>query len=384
MPYTAKRPRRRRRPSARVMVPGRRGWKTVITITAGQPPPFRWIGAKGPVIRRPLSLVKPEREMRRALVATFSSAGSALPRVLRQSGLLQRLAEDAKRRAEKTKQGPIGRGNQPLGDERTRALQDVFRYGDMEMVADLFANDRDAFEAELAETLTGQYQELFERGGQAARRSLGIRGSFNLEAPGIAQALEDRANRLAGNVAEDVFERLKTVIADGFYLQGKSPLDVAEALTAEFDWLSDSRARTIARTETGTVTEGAQWVTYSASGVPFKRWLTTLDGKERDTHHEAHGQIRPIDEPFDVGDAQLMYPLDPEGPPEEVINCRCSQIPIVTAEQALSDADVWDGRNEPDQFARERERDPDQPPGLQPPDPSSTDDLDFAFPEDGE
>jgi hypothetical protein len=30
-----------------------------------------------------------------------------------------------------------------------------------------------------------------------------------------------------------------------------------------------------------------------------------------------------MDEPFTVGGASLMYPGDPAGPAEEVINCRC-------------------------------------------------------------
>jgi len=43
----------------------------------------------------------------------------------------------------------------------------------------------------------------------------------------------------------------------------------------------------------------------------------------RESHRAADGQIRLEDEPFDVGDAKLAAPRDPEGPPEETINCRC-------------------------------------------------------------
>mgnify|MGYP003133155469 CR=1 FL=1 len=64
---------------------------------------------------------------------------------------------------------------------------------------------------------------------------------------------------------------------------------------------------------------------------PRKRWVTSIDGRERGSHRAADGQERDFDEPFDVNGAQLMFPGDPAGPPGEVINCRCTSIPVVEA-----------------------------------------------------
>jgi hypothetical protein len=36
------------------------------------------------------------------------------------------------------------------------------------------------------------------------------------------------------------------------------------------------------------------------------------------------GQTVALDATFDVGEAQLQFPGDPDGPPEEVCNCRCT------------------------------------------------------------
>lgn len=56
-----------------------------------------------------------------------------------------------------------------------------------------------------------------------------------------------------------------------------------------------------------------------------QEWRSLMDGRERRTHHEAHGQVRPIDQPFQVGGALLRFPGDTGlgAPLKEVINCRC-------------------------------------------------------------
>lgn len=338
-----------------------------------------------PRLRRPTSLVRPARALRQALNRDFSRTAAAVTQVLSRSGTLERLHRDATRRlaAEaKRAKGPVGRGGRPLGPERTRQLQGIFELDELRAVGSLMADDEDAFRLAITESLDDAYVDMFEAGGTAARRALGVRGAFRLESPAVAEALAQRANLLAGNVADDVFERLKTVLAEEFYFAGKGPFEVARTLRGEFDWLTKARSELLARTETGAIVSEASWITYSASGVPFKRWLATLDGKEREDHFDAHGQIRAIDEPYDVGGEQLMHPLDPAGSAAQVCNCGCDEVPVVTADQAFSDADVWDGTNNPDQFARERLADPDRPPRQTGPDPSATDDLDFAFPED--
>lgn len=52
-------------------------------------------------------------------------------------------------------------------------------------------------------------------------------------------------------------------------------------------------------------------------------WLATDDNRTRRTHDEADGQRVPINAPFIVGGAELLFPGDPSGPPQEIIQCRC-------------------------------------------------------------
>ncbi len=52
----------------------------------------------------------------------------------------------------------------------------------------------------------------------------------------------------------------------------------------------------------------------------------------RPSHLVADGQVRKVDEPFNVGGEDLMFPRDPNGSPENTINCHCLLVPEVTDE----------------------------------------------------
>lgn len=53
-------------------------------------------------------------------------------------------------------------------------------------------------------------------------------------------------------------------------------------------------------------------------------WHASKDDRTRDSHREMDGQEVARGEPFITGNGvPLMFPGDPNGPPEEIINCRC-------------------------------------------------------------
>lgn len=69
-----------------------------------------------------------------------------------------------------------------------------------------------------------------------------------------------------------------------------------------------------------------------------KKWLTSHDARVRLSHALTDGQVREVDEDFDVGvligaDAllveKLMYPRDPKGSARNTILCRCISQPVV-------------------------------------------------------
>lgn len=56
-----------------------------------------------------------------------------------------------------------------------------------------------------------------------------------------------------------------------------------------------------------------------------KQWISTVDGRTRERHRKLFQEVRPLDKPFSNG---LMYPGDPAGKAEEVINCRCTIVSV--------------------------------------------------------
>ena len=69
---------------------------------------------------------------------------------------------------------------------------------------------------------------------------------------------------------------------------------------------------------------------YDEAGIEKKAWLATrTDNRTRPDHVAADGQIRQLREPFLVGGELLAAPgLGQNVSPSNVINCRCTTIPV--------------------------------------------------------
>lgn len=84
----------------------------------------------------------------------------------------------------------------------------------------------------------------------------------------------------------------------------------------------------IARTQTTRIENLARLDAYKVvekQGYKIvKQWVAVSDNRTRDAHKHADGQMVDMDEAFKVGGEKLMYPGDPNGSPENIINCRCT------------------------------------------------------------
>lgn len=100
-------------------------------------------------------------------------------------------------------------------------------------------------------------------------------------------------------------------------------------------WLKERtpehRVEMIARTETTRLANAGSQALFKNWEVEKKEWRTSIDGRERESHGYANGQIVEMDEPFIVGGYEMMYPGDTSqgADASEVINCRCTVLPVI-------------------------------------------------------
>lgn len=102
-----------------------------------------------------------------------------------------------------------------------------------------------------------------------------------------------------------------------------------------------ARANAIVRTEGHRIQqasqEDARQLAKSKGADVVKQWDATLDSATRDSHRKLDGQIREVDEPFEINGLSAMYPGE-FGDPAEDCNCRC--VALTRARAALDDDEL--------------------------------------------
>lgn len=113
-------------------------------------------------------------------------------------------------------------------------------------------------------------------------------------------------------------------------LQGKSIKHMADDLQKRITTMSrDSAIRTARTAVTGAQNAGRMdsYVAAEKMGIKLKKeWLATLDARTRHSHAMLDGEQVAQDKKFSNG---CRFPGDPQGPPWEIYNCRCTLIAAV-------------------------------------------------------
>jgi hypothetical protein len=181
--------------------------------------------------------------------------------------------------------------------------------------------------------------EVFKALGLAFVKLLGKDYPWT-QRPAMSAYLAEVRNRLV-RIPDEVYDLVAGEIAAGANLGESIPklsqrVDNVLSRTASERW--PNRATVIARTETIGALNASRWDAFSAVAeaepdVAFeKMWLATDDRRTRPTHDAADGQRVPLGSVFLVGGFPLAFPGDPSGPPQEVIQCRCTLLLVEPGE----------------------------------------------------
>lgn len=128
------------------------------------------------------------------------------------------------------------------------------------------------------------------------------------------------------SITETTRARIVSLVDQG-YREGLGVAEIARGIRNRIPGMSQLRGALIARTEThGAANFGAD-VAAKETGLNLrKEWVAASDARTRDSHERMDGETVGMDDAFSNG---LMYPGDPSGRADEVINCRCGVSHIV-------------------------------------------------------
>lgn len=181
--------------------------------------------------------------------------------------------------------------------------------------------------------------EIWRAISLAFKRLLGDGYRWDQRASMVNYLAEVR-NRLV-RIPEEVYDLVAGEVARGVNLGESIPklrdrIDTVLSTTGSERW--PNRATVVARTESIGALNAGRSEAFKAMAeedpdLELERvWLATDDHRTRSTHVEADGQRVPLGSPFIVGGFELAFPGDPSGPPQEVIQCRCTMLLVERGE----------------------------------------------------
>ncbi len=150
--------------------------------------------------------------------------------------------------------------------------------------------------------------------------------AFDVDNPRVQKWIGERLQQFSEAVNQTSKDEIQAILREA-EANGESIAQMTERIRAYYDGIG-YRAERVARTEVVGASNAGAAEAYRQNGVSRKEWLTTIDGRQRDTHEEVNGQVVGIDDFFTVGGSQMSAPGDGDDP-AEIINCRCTILPVI-------------------------------------------------------
>ena len=180
------------------------------------------------------------------------------------------------------------------------------------------------------------YRQILVDSANEQIMQFGLGVSFDINTQVTREWLDDRVAFWADSVNMET-ARLVTQEIEAGVANGESIPDIEKRMTKVFGFSKGVRSERIARTETLSASnQGAQEAYEQSTVVERKMWITTMDDRARAQHVEAHRQVVPLESTFLVGGQQLAHPGAQGGRANNVINCRCTMVPVVTEKAVVA------------------------------------------------
>lgn len=205
---------------------------------------------------------------------------------------------------------------------------------DMAPLDDLLHALRGDNQAALDEALTKQIHAL----GHQVASDLGEDGvTFDVVHERVLRYTARESSRLiqlydqttAGTIREEVRKGLLKAQIEGLNIVDTAGEIMKAGIRSGFD-IRRERANAIAQTETTAAYNFADLEAWRQSGVVAEKdWEDSGDEKVRPSHQSSNVPSVPVDEPFTVGNSQMMHPGDGSlgAAAEDVVECRCVMMP---------------------------------------------------------
>lgn len=178
------------------------------------------------------------------------------------------------------------------------------------------------------DSLQPMLQEILKDKGQEFLSDIDSNISFDVTSPSVQKWIEKYCGKQIGKINDTTRDLIRNQISQGEE-NGESIDQIADKIGEYFDVMDKWRVNTIARTETISASNAGTLEGYRQSKVISKKeWLTAIDERTRESHILADGQVREIDEDFDVGSGHGPAPGQ-IGLAEEDVNCRCTILPVI-------------------------------------------------------
>jgi HK97 family phage portal protein len=153
-------------------------------------------------------------------------------------------------------------------------------------------------------------------------------GAFDAREGASESFVTERAEFWEARANAETAALLAEEMEAGFAL-GESIPELQVRVEKVFEFNNAVRAERIARTETLVLANQGHLAAYDQTHVVAQKiWLAAVDDRTRDAHLFANGQQVPKDAPFIVGGESMQAP-GIGGSSSNVVNCRCTVVPVV-------------------------------------------------------